>query len=114
MRIAAGYIPSFDESQLPILNTLLFRIVQALNNIEFGNGVSNENVWCDFQTVTTPGTSGTPFYQAHNLTRKPIGVIPIWQNNAGIFYAVSGSAHTASDIYLQCSTASCSAVLLII
>lgn len=114
MRAPTVYIPSFDETQVPILNNILEKIYHVLNNLEFGNTTSNENIWCSMIVVNTPAGADTAFYQAHALKKVPIGVIPIWKDKAADFYAVAGSAHTSTYVYLKCSAASCSAVLLII
>lgn len=117
MKIPAGmYLTEFSEETIPYFNSMLQRIVFAINSIEFGTVTyGGENIFCSFVVVVSPATPDEAFTLAHTLNKIPVGIIPIWKNKAGDFYyADATSAWTADNIYLKCSTASCSAVLILI
>lgn len=56
--------------------------------------------------VSDTGLVDTEFVVAHTLKTVPIGFIVIKNNKAGVVYD-SGTAWTASNIYLKCSIANC-------
>lgn len=87
-------------------------IVVALSGkLRFGDGTDGtggENISGQFQQFTSDGTANTEFTVAHTVGSVPVGVIVLWQDKAGSLYQgpTTGTAWTATNIYLKCSVAS--------
>jgi hypothetical protein len=113
MRVPLEGIINFEKPSLDKLNAILRTIQIAVNTIEFGNTTISENIWCDFQIVTTPSAGGN-FSVSHRLKRIPVGVIPIKCTDFALFKTVAGSAHDSSKVYLNSNVTGASATLLII
>lgn len=120
MKVASYYVPSFEEDQVIYFNNILNRIINAVNNIEFGTltGTTShtENIWCTF--VVTPGDNGAneACSATHELKKKPLGTIAIWQDKAATLYKPTAaiSADTTTAVFYIFDTAATSAVLLLI
>ena len=115
MKLSVYQLPSLSAEDLPVLNNILSRIIHAINNIDFGDGQSQENVWCTFVVVDGPGANVVAS-AAHSLKRKPIGTIVVWADKATSLYkpTATASADTDTAVYYKFDTASVSAVLLLI
>lgn len=62
------------------------------------------------RSVSDTGTADTEFSVSHNLGRVPSGFVVTKTNKAGIVYD-SGTAWTATAIYLKCSAANTAVTL---
>jgi len=123
MKLAVYQLPSLSASDLPTLNNILTRLTHAINNIDFGDGTNQENVWCDFVTVDAVSAENTVCSASHSLTRKPIGTIVVWQDTPANMYKPTDatSADTSTEVFYAFDasgtstvTSAVSAVLLLI
>jgi len=118
MKLAVQQLVSLSADQLPFLNSILSKMTNAINTIEFGTVVScgAENIWCTM--VVTPGDNDADkaVSATHGLKRVPTGTITIWQDKAATLYKPTEavSADTSSQVFYIFDTASTSAVLLLI
>ena len=63
-------------------------------------------------SYTSNGTANTEDAVAHGLKRVPLGFIVCSQDKAGVVYA-SGTAHTATNLYLKNSVATVATKLIV-
>jgi hypothetical protein len=94
-----------------------FNVAKAVNGgIDFGNSAQTAqgpgsaysgNMNGQWVNVTTPSTANAQFAIAHNLNRIPSHYHYI-TDNGGVIYQLpnTGTAWTATNIYVKCSTAS--------
>lgn len=84
--------------------------------IRFGDGADaqqGENIAGEFQVVADTGAADTEFIVAHLLGVVPIGFLVINIDAGGVIYD-SGTAWTATNIYLKCSAANAAVTLFLI
>ncbi|UCD07833.1 MAG: hypothetical protein JSW41_02610, partial [Candidatus Aenigmatarchaeota archaeon] len=62
--------------------------------------------------MSDTGAANTEFSVTHQLDRVPVGYIVTYINKAGVIYD-SGTAWTATTMYLKCSVANTTVTLLI-
>lgn len=98
------YQTDFNEALLRFTR----RIVDVLN----GGIKITDNFDAQILTITTAGAD-TEVVVAHTLKRIPQGYIVLSVDKAGVIYT-SGTAWTASNIYIKCNVATVSAKLLIL
>lgn len=103
------------------VDTDLKNICLALQGrIRFGSNASNnnmgENIMGQFITYTTNGTVNTQDTIPHTLGSVPVGYLVISKSIAGDIYqqANTGTAWTAKNIYLKCTTASNTVTLFLL
>jgi len=82
---------------------------KVYTNISFGQETDNtdlgQNITGQWVTGTSPATADTEFSITVNLGYTPVGFDVKRQDKAASFYD-SGTAWTATTIYLKCSVAS--------
>jgi len=90
----------------------LIRYSQQLSSLLNGGLRFADNFDAQIISITDTGLADTEFIVAHTLKRIPTGFIIINNNKAGVVYD-SGTAWTATNIYLKCDVASCTIKLLV-
>lgn len=99
----------FDEGLTVELAKYVYDLASLLN----GGVRLDENCHVALVTVADTGLADTEFEVAHTLRRIPTGFIVINRDAACIVYD-SGTAWTATTIYLKCNTASANIKVLVI
>jgi len=101
-RVKTGVAESeFDKALEQELLSYTYKLAQLLNG---GLGfIDNFNL--QEKTYTTNAVANTEDAVAHTLGRVPSGFIVVNRDKAGVLYD-SGTAWTATNIYLKCSVAS--------
>jgi hypothetical protein len=94
-----------------IVNEQLYKVLKG--NTSFGDGTNTDNISGGWYTVVTPVTPDTQFSITHNLNIVPSGYIVMSRNKAAIVYD-SGTAWTATQIFLKCNVASTTIKIFII
>jgi len=115
MKIPVSQIVGLSANDIPLLNSIVSKLTNAVNNIEFGNLDSNENIWCTF-IVVEACCADECASATHSLRRKPLGTIVVWQDAAASLYKPTDvvSADTSNAIFYTFDTDVPSAVLLLI
>ncbi len=99
-------------TQIRGLDLEIQKLYTALNGrLRFGDGADGErgeNIAGEFQVFTSNAVANTEDTIAHLVGAIPIGYIVCGQDKAGSLYQLSGTgtAWTATNIYLKCSVAS--------
>lgn len=120
MKIVKSTIPNEKADAKALFSSLINdikKIIDCLNGrVRFGtatDGYRGENIAGEFQVVADTGAANTEFTVAHTIGAVPIGFLVLNNNKAGVVYD-SGSAWTASNVYLKCSVANCAVTLFLL
>jgi hypothetical protein len=90
----------------------LLRVWSKLAQIVNGGLKFSDNFDMVTLSVADSGNADTEFTVAHTLKRVPVGYIVIKINKAAAVYD-SGTAWTATDIYLKANAANCALTILV-
>ena len=87
--------------------------------VRFGDGTdgnNGENISGQFQDITSHASANTEFAVAHTLGVIPVGFIVLYQDKAGSLYQApsTGTAWTATNIYLKSDVSSLSAKIFLL
>ena len=108
-RIKTGKPESdFDKT----LEQELLSFANELSNVINGGIRIDENLNASIVTIADTGSANAENTLAHGLKRVPIGFLVINTNKAVSAYD-SGTAWTATNIYLKFNTANCTVKVLI-
>lgn len=100
---------AFDKDLETELQSYTLELAAILNKgLKF---VDNFNA--QVLTMTTNAVANTEDAVAHTLKRVPAGYLVLQRDKAGIVYN-SGTAWTATTLYLKCSAASTAITLLVL
>lgn len=100
------------EPQIRTLQQNMDKIFTCLQGrVSFGtgdDGQQNGNIEGEWQEFTSDGTANTEFTLAHGIGSVPLGYMVVAQDKAGSLYQMhdTGTAWTATNIYLKCNVAS--------
>ena len=92
-----------------------YLFMQLFHQLDLGSCSANSkagNFNALYVAMTDTGNANTEFTVAHTLGRIPVGYIVTYIDKGGVIYD-SGTAWTASNFYLKCSTANTKVTLLI-
>jgi hypothetical protein len=119
-RVNVDYIPLVKETEEDLrrgvnssfqkANEILRLMSIGINTVEFGNGTTTENVYCEYLAVQF-STAGTELTGTHTLGRTPTTIVGRKLNMAGDIYF--SKAATTTAIYLKSDTDSLSGTLII-
>lgn len=93
------------------LNEILRSLGTAVNTIEFGDGVTADNVLGSWIPVEFSATPGEELTAAHTLQKIPHAIIGTKLDRSGHIYF--SSVATSSNLYLKSDTASLSGTILV-
>jgi len=97
-----------EEDLYGVLSGFVHDVTRILNR----GVVFEDNVDCAFVSFTSNATPDTEDTVAHGLGRVPTGYLVYSRDKAGVLYD-SGTAFTASNIYLKCNVASVAFKLIV-
>lgn len=119
-RVIVDYVPLIKDNETDIkkgINTSLQKVNEILrlmstgiNTIEFGDGTTEENIYCDYVSVEF-GQAGVELTGTHSLNRVPTAIVGIKLDRPGAIYF--SKAATTSSIYLKSDTDSLSGVIIV-
>jgi hypothetical protein len=92
----------FDKELQEAILSAWFELSSLLN----GGLKFSDNFNAEILEISDSGVADSEITVAHTLKRTPTGFIVTYINKAGVVY-VSGTAWTATNIYLKCNVASC-------
>lgn len=81
--------------------------------VSYGDGTNRQHINGNWATVADTGLVDTEFVVNHNLGRIPVGFHIFAKDQAGDLYR-SGTAWTEKQIFLKCSVAHVTNILLFI
>lgn len=96
-----GKIRKYDEDLAKMIQAL----VGNLSRMFDGSISVSENLDSEIVSVTSDPIADTQFAVAHTLKRVPVGYVIVSRDQGGIVYD-SGTAFTATQIFLKCTTTS--------
>ena len=106
-------LPNLSESlksQTTKLNEILRLQSIGINTIEFGDGITAENILCDFVAVQY-GTAGAELSSTHGLNKTPIAIVGKKLNMPGDVYF--SKAATTTTIYTKSDTDNLSGTIIV-
>ncbi len=106
-------IPDIDSEEFRReLAEVLFKYSMKLSDIINGDIRITENLNVKILTISDSGNANSENTVAHTLKRAPIGFMVVNIDKAGIVYD-SGTAWTASNLYVKCNVANAAIKLLV-
>jgi hypothetical protein len=93
------------------LNEILRFLTTAVNTVEFGDGTSGENVFCNWVAVQF-GTAGVELTATHSLAKEPRAIIGSRLNLPGAIYF--STTPTSASLYLKSDTDSLSGTIVVV
>lgn len=95
------------------LEAELLSYTLKLSEILNGGLKFSDNMYAEISTTSDTGNANTEFAVAHTMKTTPTGFIVINIDKAGIVYD-SGTAWTATNIYLKCSAANAEVKIILL
>jgi len=97
-----------DEDLFNVLSEFTTDVIKILN----GGILFSDNFDCQLVSYTSNGSADTEDTVAHGLGKVPTGYIVYSRDKAAIVYD-SGTAFTATNIYLKCNVATVALKLIV-
>lgn len=92
---------AWQKEFVNMLRRIYERLARVVNGqISFGDGINADNIDGVWVSVTTPGVANTDFTITHNLSRVPVGYLPVTKSAATDIYTGSVAA-TATQLTLR-------------
>lgn len=104
------------EQQMVEMETYLNKIALNLIRIRFGSGTDGdrgENMDGEWQVVGDTGAANVEFTVTHGVGAVPIGFLVMKIDKGGVIYD-SGTAWTATSLFLKCSAANAAVSLFVV